>query len=253
VSSSIGGAGSFLDNNAVPESYYPEVEALVLASVPNAERVIVFDHNVRTVPRRNPDLRALTDQPLDDEPFTPERASAQSIDMTHNDYTEASAVKRLKDFIDKPSYTTGKPPLEGEDLDALLGKHFMFLSGWRNTADTPIVDVPLAVFDAQCVDRTKDLALAEIYFGDRAGEIQFAKHSERLRAYWFPEMRKDEALVLKTFDSRCLSAPSTLEGQRGLWACHTAFTSPFCPPVGEEFVSRRSIEARAIVFFKKGT
>ena len=47
--------------------------------------------------------------------------------MTHNDYTETSAVKRVQDFIDKPSYTTGRPPLEGEDIDELLAKDFMFL------------------------------------------------------------------------------------------------------------------------------
>ena len=77
VSSNVGGAGSFLDGEAVTERYYPEVEALVLANVPGAERVIVFDHNVRHVPRRDPDQRPLEDQPLVEEPFTPERASTQ--------------------------------------------------------------------------------------------------------------------------------------------------------------------------------
>ena len=58
------------------------------------------------------------------------------------------------------------------------------------------------------------------------------------RWYWFPRMRRDEALVFKVFDSE--------RDGRARWTAHTAFDDPTAPPNARP---RESIEIRTLAFF----
>jgi hypothetical protein len=73
---------------------------------------------------------------------------------------------------------------------------------------------------------------------DRIGEIQMALYGSDQRWYYFSEMNMDEALVIKTFDSKT-------DG-RARFTIHTAFDDP---TVAADAPSRESIETRCFVFF----
>jgi hypothetical protein len=58
------------------------------------------------------------------------------------------------------------------------------------------------------------------------------------RWFYFPRMRRDEALVFKVYDS--------LQDGRARFTPHTSFDDPDSPP---DAPPRQSIEARALAFF----
>src|SRR5437868_13501635 len=72
----------FYDEDEIRRVYYPEMEALVKAES-GAKRVVVFDHTLRTPDQ---DLR--------------EAAKIREVvRRVHNDYTEWSAPKRVRDLL----------------------------------------------------------------------------------------------------------------------------------------------------------
>jgi hypothetical protein len=107
---------------------------------------------------------------------------------------------------------------------------------WR-AINQPIESNPLAVADAQTLD-AQDLLIAERRYPGRVGQTYRLKYNPKHRWYYFPRMRRDEALVFKVYDS--------LKDGRARFTPHTSFddptTAPGAPP-------RQSIEARALVFF----
>jgi hypothetical protein len=73
---------------------------------------------------------------------------------------------------------------------------------------------------------------------ERTGELQVALHDPRQRWYYFPEMRMDETLLFKTFDSET-------DG-RTRFTIHSSFDDPAAPA---EAAARESIETRCLLFF----
>jgi hypothetical protein len=70
------------------------------------------------------------------------------------------------------------------------------------------------------------------------GEIYRLRYSAAHRWFWFPRMRRDEALVFKVYDSAA-------DGRARLTP-HTSFEDPSAPGGA---APRQSIEARAFAFF----
>jgi hypothetical protein len=64
----------------------------------------------------------------------------------------------------------------------------------------PVEDYPLALCDARSLKPT-DLVDTERRAQDHTGEIQLAVHNPAQRWYYYPDMRPDEVLLFKTFDS----------------------------------------------------
>jgi hypothetical protein len=95
----------------------------------------------------------------------------------------------------------------------------------------------LALADAKSV-AMDDLLVAERRYPHRIGQTYRLKYSPNHRWYYFPEMRRDEALVFKVYDS--------LTDGRARFTPHTSFIDPAsaadAPP-------RQSIEVRAFAFF----
>lgn len=175
--------------------------AELIETATGAARVHVFDHTVR---RASPD------------------APRQPSQRVHNDYTVASAARRVRDLL-------------GEEAEALLQKPFAFVNVWRPLF-RPVIDWPLALCDARSVSPA-DLAAIDIIYPDRVGEIYYASHSPRQRWFYFPEMRLEEALLIKCYDSRPGVASFTP---------HTSFRNPLAPPGTPP---RESVEYRAMAFF----
>jgi hypothetical protein len=124
----------------------------------------------------------------------------------------------------------------GEEAEALLARRFAIIQVWR-AIDRPIRANPLAIADARSV-APEDLLVAERRYPHRVGQTYRLKYSPRHRWFYFPEMRRDEALVFKVYDSE--------KDGRARFTPHTAFEDPHTPAGAGP---RQSIEARALAFF----
>ena len=205
----------FYDEAAVRERYYPEVQAAV-RTIAGALTVIVFDHNVRSA------ARAARGEPGVRDP----------VDQVHNDYTERSGPKRKREI------------LEAAGRSDLADRRVAFVNLWRPIVG-PVQDNPLALCGAQSVS-PRDLVETDIHhFGEddlarprHSGQIYSVRHDPAHRWFYISDMRPDEVLLLKCYDSRT-------DG-RARFMPHTGFRNPACP---REFVPRESIEARTLVVF----
>ena len=91
--------------------------------------------------------------------------------------------------------------------------------------------------DAQTLDE-QDLLIAERRYPGRVGQTYRLKYNPKHRWFYFPRMRRDEALVFKVYDSS--------KDGRARFTPHTSFDDPATPPGAPP---RQSIEARALAFF----
>ncbi|HEY7743762.1 MAG TPA: CmcJ/NvfI family oxidoreductase [Burkholderiales bacterium] len=196
----------FFDPEQLKAIYYPEVERLIQA-VSGASRVVLFDHTLRS----------------GDEGEREARLVREPVLSAHNDYTEWSGPQRVRDML----------PDEAEQL---LRGRFAIIQVWR-AINQPIQSNPLAIADAQSV-AFEDFLLAERRYPGRVGQTYRLMYNPNHRWYYFPRMRRDEALVFKVFDSE--------KDGRARFTPHTSFDDPQSPPGASP---RQSIEARALAFF----
>ena len=84
----------------------------------------------------------------------------------------------------------------------------------------------------------EDLLVAERRYPHRVGQTYRLKFRPDHRWFYFPEMRRDESLGFKVFDSA--------KDGRARFTPHTSFTDPASPPNAP---ARQSIEVRAFAFF----
>jgi hypothetical protein len=198
--------GDFFNEDEVRRIYYPEMEALVKAEA-GASRVVVFDHTLRTA---DDELREKT-------------RIREVVRRVHNDYTEWSGPQRVRDLLP-------------DEADELLRRRFAIVQVWRPIR-LPVESFPLAICDARTLS-TDDLVVSERRYPNRVGQTYAIKYNSRHQWYWFPRMRREEALVFKVYDS--------LKDGRARWTAHTAFEDPSSPPNARP---RESIEIRTLAFF----
>jgi len=196
----------FYDEDEVRRVYYPEMEALIKREA-GAKRVVVFDHTLRTQDEAQRETRQIRDV----------------VRRVHNDYTEFSARKRVRDLM-------------GDEAEDLLKHRFAIVQCWRPIR-LPVESWPLAIADSRTLSE-KSMVVTERRYQDRVGQTMAITWDPNHRWYWFPHMRRDEALVFKVFDSET-------DG-RSRWTAHTAFDDPTSPP-NPRF--RESIEIRTLAFF----
>ncbi len=207
----------FYNDAAVRQRYYPEVRS-ALRALTGALEVFVFDHNVRSA------VRAARG----------EAGVRVPVDQVHNDYTEASGPRRNQEVLD----AAGRPDLADHRV--------AFVNLWRPIIG-PVQDNPLALCDARSV-APDDLVATDIqHFGEddlttprHRGQIYSVRHNPAHQWFYVSEMRPDEVLLLKCYDSQ--------NDGRARFMPHTGFLNPACP---EKFVPRESIEARTLVVFNE--
>ena len=240
----------FLDDPQVCGEYYPQCADAIRAAT-GAAHVIPFDHNVRSATAYKARKQSKGGQRVG----RPEH-------ITHGDYTLFSAPERLRMLAEPPGMTDtmrefvepGQGLLEPELVDRGLAPdgRFAIVNVWRNIAHEPVAVHPLALCDAQTV-RPEDLVVFELHYPDRVGENYFSKHASRHRWYYYPEMTRDEALLIKQWDSAGTLARS--DGARAdaddqaapcTFNFHSAFTDPSTPQDGPD---RWSIEVRCLVVY----
>jgi hypothetical protein len=98
---------------------------------------------------------------------------------------------------------------------------------------------PLAVCDAQSI-RPDDLVPTDLRYRDRNGEVYSVTFNPAHRWFYYPDMRANEAMLLKCYDSAA---------DRARFTAHTAFDDPTSPP---DAAPRESVEVRTLAFFAAG-
>ena len=199
----------FWDEEEIKRIYYPKSVDL-LKRVTGATEVRVFDHTLRRrVPGKNDRSTGVPRQPAS---------------LVHVDQTATSGAERLR--VAYP-----------DEADELLRRRVAIVNLWRPIT-SPVLDAPLAVCDARSVT-PKDLVASELVYRDRRGETYNLVYNPGQRWFYAPEMRADEVLLLKCFDSRD-------DGAVSRFAPHTAFTDPTAP---QDAPPRESIELRTFLIF----
>ena len=199
---------AFDDDAAISAGFYPQVVGFVKRRT-GARRVVVFDHTIR---RRLPaDLACQTE------------VKRPAVLLVHSDYTPKSGPQRVRDILP-------------DEAEALLARRVAFYNVWKPLHET-VEELPLACCDAGS-QTDGDMLIMELKYRDRTGEIFVMRHSETHRWWYFPGMTRDQALLLKTYDSET-------DG-RARFMGHTAFEDPDTPDSAR---SRESIEVRVMAFF----
>lgn len=198
---------NFLDRAEVETTYESELRELIKSHT-GACRVEFFDHTVRA---SDPQLRE-TKQVR--EPAT----------LVHNDYTANSGFVCLNENL-------------GDEAEVLSKNRFQIINIWRPLVD-PVENFPLALCDVRSID-ARDMIDAERRAPNHIGEISLATYNPDHRWVYFSNMRPDEVLLFKTFDS--------IEQGNTNCSIHTAIDLPDAPTNARP---RESIESRAFVFYR---
>jgi len=242
----------FYDHQQVVQQYYPEC-ARIVQETSGAAHVFAFDHNIRSAFGKESKQRIAGGQQVQG-----------PAHLVHGDYTLTSAPQRLRDLTQPPGkndtlrsiLTKGETLLQADAVEQALADsgHFAIINLWRSIAPEPVAVNPLALCDGQTV-LPEDLVVFEIHYHDRIGENYFAKHAERHEWYYYPAMARDEALLIKQWDSagelsRSRGSRADASAGDGKAPCtfsfHSAFEDPATPADAPD---RRSIEVRCAVLF----
>lgn len=181
----------FYDQDEVKRVYYLEVEQ-VLKGVTGAEKVVVFDHQVRNL--------ILAQRG--------EKNAREYGKAVHNDYTAKSGPRRVRDHL---------PPAEAEER---LKHHFAEINVWRPIRG-PIESTPLALCDARSIE-PKDFVPSDLVYRDKVGETYRFLYNPNHRWFYFPRLEKNEVILLKCYDSK--------EDGRARFTAHSAFEDPTSAP-----------------------
>lgn len=197
----------FYDTVAVEQVYYPEIVAL-LKRATGATEVHIFDHTLR----------------VEDEAKRRAHGTRLPVSVVHNDYTERSGPQRVRDL------------LAPERADRVLANRCAMVNVWRSFGASA-ERFPLAAADGRTVLSTDYIAV-DLVYPDRTGEIYYNAHSKGQRWFYFSHMQRNEAMLLKCFDSA--------RDGRTRYTAHSGFVNPITPP---DTPPRESIEVRTFLSF----
>ena len=197
----------FTDEAERARVYDLEVQALIKKHS-GASEVLVFDHTIR----------------VGDEQVQKALDARPPVKGVHNDYTETSAPRRLREIVGDAQ------------AERRFSKRWAIIQVWRPIRH-PVESFPLAICDARSVS-FDDLVISERRYPSRVGQTYAITYNPAHKWFWFPRMRREEAIVFKVFDS--------LKDGRARWTAHTAFDDPTAPPNARP---RESIEIRTLAFF----
>jgi hypothetical protein len=181
----------FYDQEEVKRVYYPEVERL-LKEATGAEKVVIFDHQVRNLPLAQ----------------RGEKNAREYGKAVHNDYTAKSGPRRVRDH------------LPAAEADQRLKNRFAEINVWRPIRG-PIESTPLALCDAGSIE-AKDFVPSDLIYRDRVGETYRFTYNPNHRWFYFPHLERNEVILLKCYDSK--------EDGRARFTAHTAFEDPTSAP-----------------------
>jgi hypothetical protein len=198
----------FTDDASIAANYYPEVERLLLDTIPGSNRVVIFDHTIR---RADP------------------AAPRGPVLNAHVDQTAESTVLRVRRH------------LPADEADALLRGRYRIVNVWRPLNKKPLESTPLAFASASSVSPDDFVPVEHRYPNGYTGETAGIRPNKNQKWWYLSGMTGDERILLECFDSESLKPGSDIVGR----VPHTAFEHPDTKPNAE---GRESIEVRALVF-----
>jgi hypothetical protein len=239
----------FFNHDRVVRNYYPHC-AEIVREASGASFAAAFDHNVRSAVGKHDKRRLEGGQQVQG-----------PAHVVHGDYTLTSAPQRLRDLTKTPGandtlstlLSDGESLLDADEVERVLASgRFAIINVWRNIAREPVETHPLALCDANSL-RPEHLVVFEIHYHDRVGENYFAKHADDHRWYFYPALTRDEALLIKQWDSagelaRSKGANPDAVDPDGLctFSVHSAFEDPTTRP---DAPARWSIEVRCVALY----
>jgi hypothetical protein len=197
----------FTDEAERGRCYDHEVQELIKKHS-GASEVLVFDHTIR----------------IGDEQARTGGGVRTPVKGVHNDYTEASALRRLRDIV-------GDAEAERRSQN-----RWAIIQVWRPIRGKVMID-PLGICDGRSIPQTGFIRIERRY-KYRTGEVYHIAHNPQHVWFYFPQMTRDEALVFKVFDSDQRVASR--------FTAHSAFDDPTTPA---DAPPRESIETRTFAFF----
>jgi len=197
----------FTDEAERKRVYDVEVQALIRKHS-GASDVVVFDHTLR----------------VSDEAGQKAIDARPTVKGVHNDYTETSAPRRLREIVGDA------------EAERRLKKRWAIVQVWRPIRGAVMID-PLGICDGRSIPR-KGFILVERRYQYRTGEVYHIAHDPSHEWFYFPQMTRNEALVFKVFDS------DTTKASR--FTAHSAFDDPATPA---DAPPRESIETRTFAFW----
>jgi hypothetical protein len=201
------------------------------------KQVVIFDHTIR---RRQ------------------KNAPRQPVQQVHVDQTPGAAEHRVRRHLPK------------EEAEELLKGRYQIINVWR-PIENPASDFPLAVIDWRTTN-AKDFVPVDLLYPKRQDADDDDRGKEQLpdpnnytttegyevkgetfgvaandshKFYYMKDMKPDEVMLLKCFDSYGEGMKMGKEGL-AVRTPHTAFVDPNTPA---DAPGRQSIEVRCLVFY----
>jgi len=153
-------------DETVHNTYYAEVESLLLSKVAGARRIFLFDHTIRR---------------------TAPGAPRAPVTRAHIDQTTKAALERVQLHLP-------------DEADELLKGRVRIINVWRPLRG-PVTAYPLAMADSQSLE-DRDLVAVEHRYPNRVGETFGVRYGSQQRWWYWSGMETDERILLQCFDSQ---------------------------------------------------
>lgn len=216
----------FLVHDKIVQTHYSECEALLHGM--GAAHVLPFDYITRSMVGKQSGLKVAGAQEV--------QGAATGV---HADYTINGAPRRLEQLAGPlKANDLRMRSLSAEQLTKARNGRWCIINVWRNIRDEPVEKTPLAMCDCTTVS-DEDICCLEQRFVDRIGENYMPAFSAQHAWYYYPQAMRDEAILLKAWDSQEGPVSSKC-------SFHGAFLDPSSPA---DAYDRESIEVRCFCIF----
>lgn len=229
------------------QKYYPACQELV-KKVTGASKVFAFYHTVRS----HESIKAA--QMRKQRGFPVEGPAG----CVHVDYSSFCA-QRLVRQLAKPPQTWPdprpllgfKPLIEPSEADEYImgNKRWMIINVWRNIGTEPVQRTPVALCDGRST-ALDDIVTFKTTQNNNQKEYYFSAPSDKHDWFYFPEMQREEVILIKNWDSwgKSFARKAVQETDKvpTTFALHTAFDHPGTP---QGAPMRETMEVRTLVLF----
>ncbi|KAK3186072.1 hypothetical protein K4F52_005062 [Lecanicillium sp. MT-2017a] len=178
----------FTDDDSIAANYYPEVEKLLLETIPGANRIHIFDHTIRR---------------------SSAGANRAPVSRVHIDQTAPSVEKRVRRYFP-------------DEADELLRGRYRIVNVWRPLNKSPVESNPLGFASSSTVVDDDVVPVEHRYPTGYLGETAAIRYNQNQKWYYLSGMTGNERLLLECFDSASLKPGSKIGGR----VPHSAFVDP---------------------------
>jgi hypothetical protein len=203
----------FYDNSETQRCYYEDIVNALKKRL-DASRVVIFNHVMRS--RGPPRAADQCDSTHKNPVFYP-----------HVDNDPFAARFKVKEILGE------------EEANKVMQKRFQIINVWRPLGPNPIMNTPLTICDYHSLDLDHDLHVSEARGTAATISLYMISHNSQDAQKWYylSQMRSDEMIILKIFDSN----PDVAQ-----FGAHTAFTNEYVPSTN---IEQHSIEIRCLVLY----